>query len=305
MILRLVWLLALAACAAPQAAPVKVLSVLTLNIQVDARDGRLPGIVDLIRRSGADVVAMQEIDAAGPEIARQLGWRYARLSDGAVVSKYELGPGPGDLGVRIRLPGEQEVLLANIHLYYKPYQPYQLLGIPYEDGRFIRTEEEALAEAEAARGQQVRRAIEAVAQTDTVIVTGDFNEPSHLDWTDRAAAAGRHPIRVRWPASSAFAAAGFKDSYRQIHPDEMAKPGYTWTPGLKPNDPKDHADRIDFVLYRGPGLRPRSARIVGESSAAADIVVTPYPTDHRGVLVEFVVDALHLAGPKVLDGSRS
>lgn len=45
-----------------------------------------------------------------------------------------------------------------------------------------------------------------------VAVTGDFNEPSHLDWTEVAAKSGRHPIKVDYPSSLEMAKAGFSDS---------------------------------------------------------------------------------------------
>ena len=97
------------------------------------------------------------------------------------------------------------------------------------------------------------------------ILVGDFNEPSYLDWTEAAAKSGRHPIKVAWPSTKAFAAIGFLDSYRRIYPDEMAHPGFTWTPTTKPDDAKDHHDRLDYV-------------------------VTPYPSDHRAVTAVFELD---------------
>ena len=48
-----------------------------------------------------------------------------------------------------------------------------------------------------------------------------------LDWTEAAAKAGRHPIKVAYPTSTEMAKAGFSDSYRKIYPDEMKNPGIT------------------------------------------------------------------------------
>ena len=62
-----------------------------------------------------------------------------------------------------------------------------------------------------------------------VFLLGDFNAPSHLDWT--AAAVGSRPhLRavVDWPVSRAIEAAGFRDTWREIHPDPVAEPGLTW-----------------------------------------------------------------------------
>jgi len=120
-----------------------------------------------------------------------------------------------------------------------------------------------------------------------VFVVGDFNEPSHLDWTEAAAKAGRHPMKVGFPTSKVFAKAGFTDAYRTIYPDEMAKPGFTWSPAYKDDDPRSHPDRIDFVYFRGNGLQVTDAKVIGENKANADIVVAPYPSDHRAVVATF------------------
>ncbi len=112
---------------------------------------------------------------------------------------------------------------------------------------------------------------------------GDFNEPSGHDWTEEAAAAGNQPIEVDWPSTGALEDAGFVDAFRAAHPDPVAKPAFTWTPTSKPTVNWDHHDRIDFVLARADDLTVESAAIVGEARPEADIVVTPWPSDHRAV----------------------
>ena len=70
----------------------------------------------------------------------------------------------------------------------------------------------------------------------------------------------------------------------------MEKPGYTWTPILKADDPTTHHDRIDFVYFKGNGLTLKETKIVGENKANADIVISPYPSDHRAVVATFTVN---------------
>ena len=118
-------------------------------------------------------------------------------------------------------------------------------------------------------------------------MVGDFNEPSHLDWTEAAAKAGRHPIKVAYPTSTEMAKAGFSDSYRTIYPDEMTNPGITWSPAYKVGDPRTHHDRIDFVYFKGKGLEVKEVKILGENEENADLVVSPYPSDHRAVVGTF------------------
>lgn len=283
---------AIAFAVAPVSLEATEIRVLTLNVQTDGSGGRIPGLVDLIRRSGANVVGLQEWGKnAAPDGAKALGFNFRKLNDDtALLSRFPIGTRPSRslLGAPIVLEDGRTMMVYSLHLFYKPYQPYQLLGIPYEGGRFIKTEEEAIDEARKARGADIDKAVSELAGVKTpVILVGDFNEPSYLDWTQATADAKRHPLKVAWPATFAFAKVGLRDSYRVVYPDEMAKPGYTWTPTTRPDDPKDHHDRIDFVLFRGDGLHVRHVQIVGENAENADIVISPYPTDHRGVLATF------------------
>ena len=96
-------------------------------------------------------------------------------------------------------------------------------------------------------------------------------------------------LAVAWPGTSKLEKAGFVDLYRAVYPDPVARPGITWTPTTDASDKEDHLDRIDFVFARAPGLKVLSAGVVGEKAPEADIIVTPWPSDHRAVVakVEF------------------
>jgi exonuclease III len=76
---------------------------------------------------------------------------------------------------------------------------------------------------------------------------------------------------------------GFVDAFREVHPDPVRRPAFTWTPTSSPTVKWDHHDRIDFILARGDDLSVENASIVGEKHPEADIVVTPWPSDHRAV----------------------
>jgi len=124
-------------------------------------------------------------------------------------------------------------------------------------------------------------------------ITGDFNSPSHLDWTEAVAQARpeRVPFALDWPVSRALARAGFRDSYRQAHPDPVATPGYTWTPGTPPPRirRRETLDRIDWVMTAGPA-RTLASRLVGEAGGPdVDIGLDPYGSDHRAVASTFAV----------------
>jgi exodeoxyribonuclease III len=280
-----------AAAAATPGPAGALLKVLSYNTMLDCKEG-VDKAVDLIRKTGADLVGLQESVWNTRALAKKLGMHWCQQDKRtALLSRFPIETvTPNRYAVAVKLPDGQKIAFANAHLTSFPFQSHQLCHLPTGGGPYLNTEEEAIASADKTRGDEVRTMIsEADTLNAPVVATGDFNEPSFLDWTQEAADAGRHPIKVDWPASRQFATAGYTDSYREIYPDEMAKPGNTWTPTTSPADPADHHDRIDFVMYRGPELKLKSVEIVGESAEFADIVVTPFPSDHRGVLATFQV----------------
>jgi exonuclease III len=165
------------------------------------------------------------------------------------------------------------------------------LNIPYADAPFLTTADQAVQAALDARGAQVRQLLAEVKAVDSrevpMFITGDFNEPSHHDWTAATAALNRCPLHVEWPTTKAVEKSGFIDSFRSVNPHPVQRPGYTWTPTTEITDPDDRHDRIDFVFVRATAVRINWVRIVGEAHEFADIVVKPYPSDHRAVVAEF------------------
>lgn len=279
------------------------LRVMTFNLWVGGDAGKQPleRTVDVVREAKADVVGLQETHGyaatrgqRGPDngqrIADQLKWHYfAQAGRMGILSRHPIVTNtPGRHGVSLRLPSGTDVWMFNTHLNHAPYQPYQLLNIPYANAPFLKTAKEAVAAARAARGAEIAQVLAdlkpVLAAGHTVFLTGDFNEPSHLDWTPRAAAAGKCPLAVEYPSTQAVIGAGLMDAYRSVFPDEVSRPGWTWTPTTEPTDPKDRHDRIDFVFVAGNQAKLKRCEIVGEREDRADIVVKPYPSDHRAVV---------------------
>jgi endonuclease/exonuclease/phosphatase family metal-dependent hydrolase len=285
-----------------RAAERETLRVMTFNIWVGGESGGQPldQTVKVIQAAKADVVGIQEgcgkkrrgkCPDRAKQIAEKLGWNYFSQGDDdtSIMSRYTIvDHSPKKWGAAIGLPSAKRVWVFNAHFSHAPYQPYQLLKIPYEDGPFINTADEAMAAARDARQGQVESMLAEVAvvreQNTPIFITGDFNEPSSLDWTEAVFRAERCPRVVPWPTTAAVYNSGFVDTYRQVHTDPLKKPGYTWTPTTSESDPQDHHDRIDFVMVGGPGVKVAESQVVGENSQKADIVVTPYPSDHRAVV---------------------
>jgi len=254
----------------------------------------------VIQSAKADIVGIQETKSPRgdklEELAKLLGWNHDMGKGSKILTRYEILESLNS-GVKIKLDSGKEAYVFNLHLPSHPYQPYQLLEIRPKwhkhtnDITFIKTEAEAIEWAKKARGRELTKLLRLIRSISDkqapVFVVGDFNEPSHQDWTERAAKAARHPIKVEYPNSLAMIKAGFTDAYRAIYHDEMKHPGYTWSSFYKFDDPTTHHDRIDFVYFKGKGIKLNEVKIVGENQKDADIVITPYPSDHRAVVANF------------------
>jgi endonuclease/exonuclease/phosphatase family metal-dependent hydrolase len=265
----------------------------------------LPKVGEAIRAADADIVGVQEADRNLARIAEAAGMPYVDprrrllsrwpIFDSGAGERTEQGAAPYSITgldrdaihawVMVR-PGKV-VAVANVHLSNNPSATTLA-----RSGRPIA---EVLAAEEASRVPEATplTALARLAADGTpVFLTGDFNTPSHLDWTDAVRRVRTEiPYAVAWPAIRLLAEAGLRDSYREAHPDAVTHPGFTWTPGTPhPIQPRSEGrDRIDYVLTAGR-TETLSSQVVGEPGGPdVDIAVSPWPSDHRAVVSTFRV----------------
>ena len=114
-----------------------------------------------------------------------------------------------------------------------------------------------------------------------VFATGDFNQPSSLDYTEETVGT-RDGIdeAVPWPVSERLFDLGFRDSYREIHPDPVAEPAITQD---------STGDRIDYVYAGGPSTTTESQMVGEKGGPDVEIEVSPWGSDHRAVVSTFDV----------------
>lgn len=258
-----------------------------------------------IAKSGADIVNLQECTAdVADQLAGKLGWQ--RASNGArdvqiisrypVVETYEVPDAEPAraIGSKIRLAPEREIVLFNAHLTADHYGPYAAFAAGA-------TPESTLAEEEKSkRAVQIAAVLDAMAPhlaragSIPVLLTGDFNVPSHLDWTAATALTHGGIGPVAWPVTLCVEKAGLLDSFRVLHPDPATVAGNSWSTLQKGTEPQD---RIDFIFYKG-ALRPVSSELYATAvektigrwgEDTAPIVDNTWPSDHFAVRTKFVV----------------
>lgn len=254
----------------------------------------LEQIISIIKASHPDAVCILEAAGNLPRIAQKLGWTYydTRLQ---IISQYPLIDPPEGKGIYTYLeisPGKI-IALSNVHLPAELYGPRLFLeGASHSIVTHIE-KKMRLTQLE----QHLKVLPSLAAQGIPTFLAGDFNAPSHLDWTEEAVTDGFHQHRCtpcksehfEWPVSKALEEVGFRDSYRELHPNPTNTPGFTWwsdrprVPGWNPQITDPH-DRIDFIYVAGPAKTIRSERI---GSCCAPSSFSPWPSDHCAVVSTF------------------
>lgn len=251
------------------------LDVLVYNIEY----GGGPETDAVIRKLDADVVGVLESYERLPEIARKTGYPYYNTSL-QLLSKYPiLEPSGGDgLYGLIEVEPGYVVPFFNVHLDYVAWGP-RLLRNGHSVESVIASENRVRTSAMKAPLAAMSRLLDAGYP---VFLTGDFNEPSSLDYVEETAGSRPEiPEPVAWPVSQRLLDLGFRDTYRETHPDPVADPGITQ---------KRSGERIDYVYAGGPSTTLDS-KLVGERGGE-DVEIEAdvrWTSDHRAVVSSFEV----------------
>lgn len=104
------------------------------------------------------------------------------------------------------------MLVMNCHGAFYPYGPYQLNGIEYKGYEGTDDVDYVVKVNKEARQGMVDKLLEDFNSSTTpfVCLSGDFNEPSWLDWTEGALSAGLASYVVQWPTTRSLWEGGIK-----------------------------------------------------------------------------------------------
>ena len=281
------------------------LRIMTFNIWYGGVQANQSDVVGILRTSDADIIGLQEPDGQTAALAAAAGYPYVDLRR-HIISRVPLfDPKLGertDEGQSVYplagldadaphvwamvAPGKV-VALGNLHLTSDPYGPDLL-----RDGASLQDVLQGETDSRLAEIEPYAAGLDPIVKSGTpVIVTGDFNTPSHLDYTE--AAIGLRPAMtaaVAWPVTLRMEAAGFTDTFRAVHPDMVARPGLTYSPGFPPPVTREgeSLDRIDYVFAANATVR--GAEVWGEpGNPDVDKGIPNWPSDHRAVVVDLTV----------------
>jgi len=256
------------------------LKVMTFNIYLGGGAVSLDQTALAIQTAGADIVGIQEAGGNLSALAQKLGYYYAEGHE--IISRFPIINAHQRDYVYIEVKPGMVVAMSNVHLSYTPYGPYDI-----RDGKSANY---VLNNEKNYHMVEMKSRFDSLPKLASlgipVFLTGDFNVPSHLDWTN-ATKSSHFGATVKWPVSAKLQQLNFRDSYREIRPNPATHPANTWTPGLNGHiEPNEVHDRIDFVYAAGPSTTLDS-KIVGENGPYSEITVTPWPSDHRAVVSTF------------------
>ena len=263
-----------AASARAKADPVR-LDLLVYNIEY----GGGPETDEVMRDLDADVVGVLESYERLPEIARKTGYPYYNTSL-QLLSKYPiLEPSGGDgLYALIEVEPGYVIPFFNVHLDYVAWGPRALKN-GQSVASVIETENRVRTSAMEAPFAAMSELLD---DGYPVFLTGDFNQPSSLDYVEETVGTRPEiPEPVAWPVSEKLFDLGFRDTYREKHPDPVKDPGTTQ---------ERTGERIDYVYAAGPSTTLDS-KLVGERGGE-DVEIegdAKWTSDHRAVLSTFEV----------------
>jgi endonuclease/exonuclease/phosphatase family metal-dependent hydrolase len=289
-------------------------------------EGRLTGqrerVVEIINKSGADIVALQESYGQIRFLTENTALKHhfggegrgdniAILSRYPLVEKMTLGSNFNYLGSEVALSEHRKFRMFS-SWFASSGSDWPIFHEKVTDAAGVKMDERqrlpsAKKLTEFIRGRGFMEAVDEVP----VIVAGDHNAISHLDYTSATRGKDQNYKRgeIAAPVSLHFESEGFVDGYRAIYPSSLTHPCMSYSPvylqnkqplkeGMYPLD-KWHV-RIDYVYAQGKKLLPVEAQII--ESFDSKVVEYPkfkangalsqrgtyvFPSDHAAVMVTY------------------
>lgn len=234
-------------------------------------------VLKVMQEEKPDLLFMQETYCCGMDIAKQAGYKYSwrGSSNLSIHSTYPIIDSVriykpfNSHGVIIDLEGDQ-LLCINIWLNYLPDYFNDIKSLS-PDSLIIGESTTRLKEITA-----ILKSIDSLEKNLAlpIIVGGDFNSGSHLDWIENTKDSHYGKI-VQWPVSKLMLEKGYTDSFREANPDPTNTLDGTW--GFLSDD--IISDRIDYIYFKGEQLSTEFSEIIMDDPQGGF-----FNSDHRAII---------------------
>lgn len=264
------------------------LKVTTFNIfhagKERGREVGLTRIIDSLKKEDSDVYALVETYGSGAKIADALGYElYLISSNLSIISRYpitqtrEVFKSFNSGAAEIKLSEKQKLRIVAVWLHHLPSYKAPFFKDNNQDVEaFLKADQKS-------RGNQAEHILADIQpwleESDAipVIIAGDFNSGSHLDWTEKFSHI-HNGYTVAFRASTHMAAVGMVDAFRKTHTmdEALGLTFSTWDGEI------DYLrDRIDYIYFKGNKLEVKGSDVLDKTSRPG------FPSDHAGVSAVF------------------
>lgn len=278
--------------------------------------------VEIIKRNKADIVLMIETYGGAKDIAEELGFYYYTPNSDAnlcIFSRYPLSDigtpsGLSDFSfihATATLESGKRVRLYTIWLTSNDpiVEEHHKFDETKADKDFVDSDIHRInALSDFFATETVQRDLKCSDEIP-LIIAGDFNWFSHLDYNEQTKALGLNQRRViPAPTSLKMAELGFVDTFRTLHPlknrsaygytSSTVGQEYTWeSERFIPTEPgtpwKVHRQlygRIDYIYSKGESIKPvRSYTECTYKRGAKRLDFPMFPSDHGAVVTRFIL----------------
>ena len=234
-------------------------------------------VLKVLKEEKPNILLMQETYCCGMDVAKKAGYQYSYRGSSnlsihstyPIVDTLEIYKPFNSHGVVIDVEGKK-MLFVNLWLHYLPDF--------FKDIKKF-SPDSLIAGENNTRLKEITAILKHVNRLEKklkipIIIGGDFNSGSHLDWVESTKKHHYNKI-VEWPVSKLMETSGYTDSFRETHPDPTKTLDGTWgflTDGII-------SDRIDFIFYKGKGITTEASKIVKDDPKDGF-----FNSDHRAIL---------------------
>jgi len=238
-------------------------------------------VVDIIRDSNVDLVAMQETYGSGELISKALKFHFHPR--GTNVSIHSRFPVVEDIsvfeefkcvGALVELPNKRHIAFYSIWLPYNKEIWEAGTRDTSDPQSMLAACQASCDDLEKIRTLIKKRLADKKYQKVPIVIAGDFNSMSHVDYI--SSSTDQYKVKIDWPTSRVMSNNGFRDSWREIHPEVSRKLDRTWTPRFT----EQEQDRIDYIYYRGENLVARESKVIDKHAEK-------FPSDHAALVTRF------------------